>query len=128
MACILVQGGLVLNSICFVKLGHFYYCKVNFWYKNFFPWIFLVLVCFKDEVIQLSSWKCLIGIGLVIGFQLQSTTNQNLESFLDTNTLWSFNQRRFVTPNLILIIYNESNIRLRSWELDISLPFTPMTL
>ena len=56
--------------------------------------------------------KYLIGKGLVIEFQLQSAIIQILESFLNTNILWSFNLCGLMTPNLIHTIYNEFIIRL----------------
>ena len=49
--------------------------------------VFLVLVHFEDEVNEHSSWKVFIAICLVIEFQLQSATNQILESFLNINIL-----------------------------------------
>ena len=46
-------------------------------------WQFLGLGSLKAlGVKQFSSWKFLVGIGLVIGFQLQSTVTHILESFL----------------------------------------------
>ena len=54
----------------------------------------------------------LIEIGLIIEFQLQSKINQILEAYFNINILQSFNLCGFMTPNLILTIYNESTIRL----------------
>ena len=56
----------------------------------------------------------LIGVGLAIGFQLQSEIIQILESFSSTNTLRSLNLCGLMTPDLIHIIYNESITRLYS--------------
>ena len=39
-------------------MGHFSLLQGHFWIEeNFFMNFFFVLVCFQDEVEQLSSWK-----------------------------------------------------------------------
>ena len=62
----------------------------------------------KDFLVE----SFLIGIGLVIGFQLQSEITQILESFSSTNTFGSLNPCGLMIPNLIHTIYNESITRL----------------
>ena len=49
-------------------MRHFLLLQGHFWIQEIFFMIFLVLMCFKDEVKQISSWKFLIGMSLVIGF------------------------------------------------------------
>ena len=45
-----------------------FFARPFFKAQIFFHDFFFILVCFQDEVKELSSWKFLIGIGLVIGF------------------------------------------------------------
>ena len=58
------------SSFFFVKYEAGHFLQGHFLRHKFFFMIFFVLVCFQDEVKQLSSWKFLIGIGLVIGLAI----------------------------------------------------------
>ena len=80
--------GFNFGLICRVKYGTFFTIARPFLDTNFFFMIFLVLVSFF--IMKLNNFlvgSFLIKTGLVIGFQLQSAIIQNLESFLNTNTL-----------------------------------------
>ena len=80
----------------------FHYCKVIFEYSFFFIWC-----VFEMKLNNFLVGSFLIEIALVIEFQIQRATNQILESFLNINTLWSFNLCSYMTPNFIYTIYNE---------------------
>ena len=54
----------------------------------------------------------LIGISLVIGFQLQSAITQIFQSFFNIHTLWLFNLCGLMTPYLIYTVYDESVTRI----------------
>ena len=74
-----MQGGLVLDCICSVKYEAFFTIARPFLIEENFFMISFVLVFSQDEVEQLSSWKFLCGIGLVIEFHLQSAFTEILE-------------------------------------------------
>ena len=108
-----MQGRLVLDCIWSVKYGAFFTIARPFFdTRNFFNDFFLYYCVSKMKLNTFSVESFLIGIGLEIGFQLQSAITQILELFLNTNTFWSFNLCGFMTPNLIHTIYNESITRL----------------
>ena len=48
---------------------------------KFFFMIFFVLVCFQDEVKQLSNGKFFIGIGLVIGLAMTFLIEKTVGTF-----------------------------------------------
>ena len=80
--------GLVLDYICSEKYEAFFTIARPFLdtrkkIHEFF-WYYCV---FKMKLNNFLVGSFLIGIGLVIGFQLQSEITQILESFSSTNTL-----------------------------------------
>ena len=81
--------------------GIFHYCKAIFGYKKFFSRFFWYKCVFKMKLNNFLVGSFLIAIGLVIGYQLQSAITQILESFLNTNTLRSFNLCGHIPSNLI---------------------------
>ena len=108
-----MQGSLVLNCICNVKYEAFFTLAMPFLdRKQNFMIFFGSGVFFKMKLNNFLVGSFLSGIGLLIEFCLQSAFIEILESFLNTNTLWSFNLCGLITPNLIHIIYNESITRL----------------
>ena len=69
-------------------MGHFSLLQGHFWVQEIFFMIFLgIEVFFKMKLNNFLVVSFLIGIGLVIEFQLQSAITQILESFFNTNTL-----------------------------------------
>ena len=69
-------------------MGHFSLLQDHFWIQEIFFMIFLgTSVFFKMKLDNFLVGSFLIGIGLIIGFQLQNAITQILESFLNTNTL-----------------------------------------
>ena len=93
-------------------MGHFSLLQGHFWIQEFFFMIYFWYKCvFKMKLNNFLVGSFLIGIGLVIGFQLQSAIIQILESLLNTNTLW-INLCGLMTLNLMHTIYNESITRL----------------
>ena len=83
LACILVQGDLILDYICNIKYGAFFTIARPFFNTRKKIHDFLVLLKLNKFIVE----SFLIGIGLVIGFQLQSAITKILESFLNTNLL-----------------------------------------
>ena len=67
--------------------GIFYSCKAIFGYKKKIHNFFWCKCVFKMKFNNFLVRSFLIGIGLVIGFQLLNVITQILESFLNTNTL-----------------------------------------
>ena len=83
-----MQGGLVLDSICFVKYGVFFtIARLVFYTRIIFSDSFGNKCVFRMKLKSFLVGIFKIGIGLVKEFQLQSATNQILKSFLNTNTL-----------------------------------------
>ena len=69
-------------------MEHFSLLQGHFWIQEKkFMIFFGSNVCFKMKVNNILAGSFLIGIDLVIGFQLQNAITQILESFLNTNTL-----------------------------------------
>ena len=62
-----------------MKQGHF--LQRHFLRHKIFFMIFFVLVCFQDKVTQLSSWKFLIGIGLVVGLAMMFLIEKTVGMF-----------------------------------------------
>ena len=83
-----MQGGLVLDYICSIKNGAvFTIARSLLDTRNFFHDFFCYKCVFEMKLKNFLIGSFLIGIGLMIGFQLQSAIIQILESFFNTNTL-----------------------------------------
>ena len=77
-----------LDCFCRVKYGAFFTVEGHFWVQEkTIHEFFVTNVFFKTKLNNFLVGSFLIGIGLVIGFRLQSAITQILESFLNTNTL-----------------------------------------
>ena len=82
LACIFVQGGLVLDCICSVKYGAFFTVAKPFLdTRNFFHNFFWYHCFFKMKLNNFLVGSFSNGIGLVIEFHLYSTFTKILESF-----------------------------------------------
>ena len=88
-------------------MEHFSLSQGHFLIEEIFFKIVFGIGVFLMKLNNFLVGSFLNQIDLEIEFQLQSAFIEILESFLNTNTLRSFNLYGIIIPNLIHTIYNE---------------------